>query len=389
MLRHLLVATLEDADDPKAWSGTAHNLIAAVRGKVERLTLLSAMPVRRSLGHGAIRAVLGPERYPLWRTTPALKAFGAQLDAAVIASRPDAVLAISSQALVHSRMLVPTFMLSDAPWFSWRQTYSQFEPIPWYAARFAALEAAAARRCTGLFFASHFACTEACRLYGPVAPPAVAVPFGANLRPDAGFVFEEALSGRLKSPTIEMLFLGRDWERKGGPLAVATAKTLHDRGHAVRLHVVGCRPPGLDGREHIITHGPLRVDHARERAGLLRLLETCHVLLVPTRAECFGVVFAEAQAFGLVPVTRLVHAAGEIVRDGITGLTMPPEAGPDDYASAIVSLVRDKARYAGMSRKAYDDSQERFIWSAAARSIVQRMAASIAQPTDCVPAAAR
>ncbi len=38
---------------------------------------------------------------------------------------------------------------------------------------------------------------------------------------------------------LELLYVGRDWERKGGPMAVDVARLLHESGHKVRLHVVG------------------------------------------------------------------------------------------------------------------------------------------------------
>jgi glycosyltransferase involved in cell wall biosynthesis len=72
-------------------------------------------------------------------------------------------------------------------------------------------------------------------------------------------------------------------------------------------------------------------------------------MLLPTRAECFGLVFAEAQAFALPPVSRSVHAVPSIVLDGETGILEEPDAPASAYVSRILAQIQDRAAYRQMA----------------------------------------
>lgn len=375
-IRHLLLATVEDAFDPNSWSGTAYHIAQSLSRRVDKLTLVSQIPVKRTLLHGSLRLALGPDTYPLWQTRPALKAFSSALDRKVKEAAPDAVLSISSQPIVYSRMAVPTFLVSDVPWKSWREAYSAFEPEPWYARRYARLERAAVHRCSGLFFASHFGVREAARLYGPLAPRAIAVPFGANMKAGVDFNFDAVTGDRTSTRALELLYVGKDWERKGGPLALKIAEELHSKGVLVKLHIVGASPREAVGRDYVRVHGVLRMSVPEQRHRLEALFSTCHFLVVPTRAECFGIVFAEAQTFGLIPVTRLIHATGEIVLDGQTGLTLPDGASASAYADAMLAVYNDRERYAAISWRARSRAATLFDWENTADVIMHEISST-------------
>ena len=75
-------------------------------------------------------------------------------------------------------------------------------------------------------------------------------------------------------------------------MAVAVAGLLHQAGHKVRLHLVGCRPvlpaeaTGPDG--FVTVYGMLDQGDPEQNAQLKSLFLRSHFLIVPTIAECFG-----------------------------------------------------------------------------------------------------
>jgi hypothetical protein len=79
---------------------------------------------------------------------------------------------------------------------------------------------------TGLIFPSSWAAKEAERLYG-VSPHNVLVqPMGANWFPDTS-MSSENLRKRLDArplDKLDLLYVGKDWERKGGPLALEVVR---------------------------------------------------------------------------------------------------------------------------------------------------------------------
>ena len=44
-----------------------------------------------------------------------------------------------------------------------------------------------------------------------------------------------------KRPTLDLLFIGVDWKRKGGKIAIEAAQWLNDNGVPTTLHIIGGR----------------------------------------------------------------------------------------------------------------------------------------------------
>jgi glycosyltransferase involved in cell wall biosynthesis len=110
---------------------------------------------------------------------------------------------------------------------------------------------------------------------------------------------------------------------------------------------------------------------------LLGLFEQSHFLIVPTMAECFGVVFAEAQAFALPPISRAVHALPSIIVDDTTGILMDPTAPAGDYVERILALWRNPSAYQKMAFAGRDRFEELLNWDRTAAGIVRHIDESL------------
>jgi len=265
---------------------------------------------------------------------------------------------------------------------AWKEAYAEYEPMPIRAKAFARAEAAAARRCSGLFFGSAWATGEAERFYfgGEASPEQRArlhvTQLGANWRPEVSA--EDVLAavrGRSRE-RLDLLFVGKDWERKGGPLAVQVVERLRAAGANACLQLVGCRPelpPALiEGDQPAVrVHGALYQNVPAERAQLHELFLRSHLLLVPTQAECFGIAFAEAQAFGLPPVSRAIQALPSVVEDGVTGLLMATDSTAQQYADRILGTMADWSGYVTMAERGMERAANVTSWDAMAQSMVR------------------
>jgi glycosyltransferase involved in cell wall biosynthesis len=381
-LRHLLLATLEDPFNPRSWSGTPYNIRVALEGKVDKVSVLANLKPKRTLVTAALRVLLGgkPPRYPLYLTAPAQREFARRTERAIAELQPDALLTISSHNLVRmGRPAVPAFMVTDAPWLSWKHTYQEFDRMPLLGPRFARLEAAAAERYSGLIFSSDWAVEEARRLYAAPREKLHSIPLGAIWTPDVGPAELERIIDARPSDRLDLLYVGKDWERKGGPLAVDIARELSAAGVPnVTLHIVGCTPHiATADRALVQLHGFLNVRIPAESSRLKGLFLNSHFLVVPTRAECFGVVFAEAQAFALPPVSRAVQALPSIVTDGVTGILEPPDAPAGAYTRRLLALIHDKDRYGAMARAARQRFEQRLTWERFATRVVETIEAAM------------
>jgi glycosyltransferase involved in cell wall biosynthesis len=113
---------------------------------------------------------------------------------------------------------------------------------------------------------------------------------------------------------MRILFVGGDFVRKGGDLLVDVFRK-HLRGSS-ELHLV--TSADVRGGDGVSVYAGLK-PHSPE---LLRLYAEADVFVFPTRADCFGVVLAEAMAASLPIVTTRVAAIPEAVKDGESGFVI-------------------------------------------------------------------
>ena len=152
-----------------------------------------------------------------------------------------------------------------------------------------------------------------------------------------------------------IIFVGLDWERKGGPVLLEAFERVRARHPSARLEVVG--RSGRDTPPGVTFHGRLPVT---EVASLLRRSD---VFCLPTRAEPFGVVFIEAMLAGLPVVGTALGAQTDFIVPGRTGELVPPD-DPAALATALVRLVGDEQRTRRMGRCAAAFAHERYSWAA-------------------------
>lgn len=147
---------------------------------------------------------------------------------------------------------------------------------------------------------------------------------------------------------LRLLFVGADFERKGGPALLDVVRSRTD-----------------DFELDLVTRADLphsdwyRVHRADPNSPLLqRLYAEADLFVLPTRAECFGVAAVEALASGLPVVMGDVGAAREIVDEGETGFVIRPDA--DDLACVLDSIARDPGRLDSMRMRARSVAEQRF-----------------------------
>lgn len=226
-----------------------------------------------------------------------------------------------------------------------------------------------------MFFASDWAAESAVRFYNAPPEKVQVVPFGANIICNRTVAdIKDVITGRLKQAVCRLLFLGVDWERKGGNTALAVVRLLNRLGINAQLHVVGVEVLPENARlPFVVNHGFVSKKTEEGRRKLDQLFCQSHFLLLPTQAECYGVAFCEASSFGLPCITTQTGGVTTVVRDGINGMTFPLSAVADLYAAYIYELFTDQKRYAALSLSAFNEYENRLNWNVAGKSIIRRL----------------
>jgi glycosyltransferase involved in cell wall biosynthesis len=228
------------------------------------------------------------------------------------------------------------------------------------------LERRAIRRACFLAYASEWAADDAIRYYGADPHRVAVIPFGANCA--AGFSSAaEARSAANAKPMapFRILFVGRDWERKGGPMAVEILNALRQSGIDAELCVIGCEPFRGAAPPGVRIVGHLDKSRAADLTQWRNCFAASHVLLVPTRAECFGVVFAEAAAFALPSVATRVGGVASAVIDGVSGFLRAPGEGVQAYVEILRRLATDRKFYCDTASSAFAHHRSTLNWKSA------------------------
>lgn len=166
--------------------------------------------------------------------------------------------------------------------------------------------------------------------------------------------------------TPRFLFVGKDYERKNGPLVLRAFAEVRRHHPSARLDVVGEHPP-ID-QPGVTGHGLLALDVPSdvEKVNELFRLATCFVM--PSEAEPAGYVFAEALAAGIGSIGTTNGGSSTIIGDA--GVTVEP--------GRLAPLTEHMLRFCdpGVAREFAGRARARsplFTWRAAAERMVRAL----------------
>ena len=217
-----------------------------------------------------------------------------------------------------------------------------------------------------VLFSSEFMLERALSEFGTVyANKMVALPWGANL--DS---FPTAPPQKPPLTSLRLLFMGKDWARKGGDVVIETLQELQRRGIDAELHLVGTKAGDAAMIENVIDHGYLNKNRRKDRFLLEKLLNNSHFLVLPTRADCTPMVVAEANSHGIPVLIPSVGGVPSLMQSGINGEMLAPEANASDYADRLMALSSDHDKYDTMSRNSFAHFKRNLTWDAWSASVV-------------------
>jgi glycosyltransferase involved in cell wall biosynthesis len=349
-----------NARDPQLWSGTPSHMLAALERRFDIVEAVEApWPAWYRPAGRALKALSGRRFEYSW--SRAYSGLAARRTIARLRSaRPEVVFAVSvtDMAYLLAEQL-PLVTITDAVMPDLIAYYDMYKRIsPTAKRRAVEAERAAFERALMVHFPSRWACRSAVEKQGVPEAKVAEIAWGANM------AFAARPARQLGQGPVRLLYVGGDWERKGGPIAIGTAAELARRGFDVRLDIVGCTPAVVGGvvPHNVAFHGFVDKSSAEGRARLEAFYAEATFFLLPSLAEAYGIVFAEAAHHGLPSIAYATGGVPSVVLDGRTGVLLPGGAGPVDFAGAIAGLVGAPDVYARMSRYALEDARSRLNW---------------------------
>lgn len=175
-----------------------------------------------------------------------------------------------------------------------------------------------------------------------------------------------------------LLFVGRLVERKGVRHLIDAVHRLRQT-RDVRLHVVGDGPLRPELERQVAALGlqeAVRFDGFVSSDELARRFAGCDAFVLPAvvdakgDTEGLGVVLIEALSYGRPVIASAVGGIPDIVRDGQTGLLVPP-GDAEALAAAVERYIDDPALATALAEAGRRHVEQRFSWDAITAELVR------------------
>lgn len=194
-------------------------------------------------------------------------------------------------------------------------------------------------------------------------------PFGANIDeiPNRDLVLRKT-----KPIECKLLFIGVDWEGKGGIIAFNCLLELLRMNVNASLTIVGCQPPKEIFHSKLTVIPFLNKNISAEFEQLKNLWLTSSFLILPTRIDAFGIVFCEAAAYGLPSLGTNTGGVAGAIHEGKTGFLMPFEADGSAYAKKIIEIYGDENLYNNLIVSCRNTFEETLNWEKFVKTLYQK-----------------
>lgn len=370
----LLVLCGGDPESERAFSGSAKNLINALEraGCVYHKANVLGWSDPFQAGPKWLQWVRRLDRFGLeerYRWSNAFFDANSIRAEHIAAAFPDFNACLLYGTTFNPKLNVPTYCYFDATaaqvYHARAWEFSRFSEQT--AQRIIAYQQQVFERCAAIFPRTQWAARSVRDDYG--IPEHRIVPAGAG----PNYFAEPLPHGPYDNQTI--LFIGAEFERKGGPLIVEAFRKVREVMPEARLRIVGCSPevdlPGVE----VIGRIPKDAPGGLER--LLQVYAEASVFCIMSDFEPFGIVVLEAQNSYVPCVAPARFAFTETIQSHVTGRHV---SGHDinELAEILKELLGDPARLAQMGQAGNRFVREQWTWDATARRMQQRIEADLA-----------
>lgn len=183
------------------------------------------------------------------------------------------------------------------------------------------------------------------------------IPFGANS------ISENAFAKAPDQQKCRLIFIGVDWDRKGGEMALEINRKLLDLNLNSHLTIIGSVPPNeLMSDDHVTIIDHLDKDSEQGAADFASNLQQADFFILPTKADCTPIVIAEALAFGIPVLTSKTGGIASMIQDDYNGFLFDlNDVG--GYVFKIIQLRNDVNLYRQISENCLLTSKQQLNWN--------------------------
>ena len=183
---------------------------------------------------------------------------------------------------------------------------------------------------------------------------------GANITVARDEVFDDR-----RYAQKNIVFVGVEWERKGGPVMLEAFKLLLKKFPTAHLDIIGCAPKVDVPNCNVVGKVSL--------AKVSEYYKQATVFCLPTRLEPFGIVFLEAMAHKLPVVATNIGAIPELIIDGKNGYLVEPD-NPQQLAEKLIESIESPERCKAFGEYGHQRLWDTYTWEKTGARIKENIA---------------
>ena len=166
-----------------------------------------------------------------------------------------------------------------------------------------------------------------------------------------------------------ILFVGVEWERKGGPILLKVFEKILSKHPDASLTIVGCSPKIHLPNCNVVGKIPVE--------DVAQYYNNASVFCLPTLREPFGIVFTEAMKYRLPIIANNIGSIPDLVENDYNGYLINND--PQEYAEAICKLFENPEKCKQMGENGFNLSESKFSWQLVGEKIKKNIDESVFQ----------
>ncbi|OKH23027.1 group 1 glycosyl transferase [Hydrococcus rivularis NIES-593] len=357
------------------WSGTGYYIAEAIKSRAVSLEYIGPLESNLTI---EIIGKLKRHYHELFHKTYVkhvapllLKNYAKQVSQKLSTIEPDIIFSATVEPIAYLECDRPIVFWADATFANLIDFYPQYSNLCQESINCGhRMEKLALQKCDLAIYASDWAAQTAIDYYQADPSKVKVVPFGANLKNERNFEQVKTLVKSRPSNKCKLLFLGVDWYRKGGDIALKIAKELNKKGLETELTVVGCQPIVEEPLPDFVNVLGFISKSSQEGLQLIhQLISESHFLILPSIAECYGVVLCEANSFGVPCLATKVGGIPTIIKNNVNGRLFNKNADIVEYCQYIAYFFRNYPSYEKLALSSFHEYKSRLNWSVAGQTI--------------------
>ena len=371
---NIAYVTPYDAKNVHNWSGLGYYIAKAIEKYVGNVDYIGNLKTRRYLKNElkrVISKVIFNKQYISNLTFKVVENYAEEIKNRINGKAYDIIFCPGTVPVALLKTNIPIVFWADACQPGLLDFYAPAERISKESINLGIkIEKLALQNSSLAIYASDWAASIA-RDYHHIDPAKVkVVPFGANIEHNKSIADIQKFIDIKSKDICRLLFIGVDWKRKGGDIAFNTAVELNNLGLKTELTIVGCEPLiNKPFPEFVKSLGFISKSTEEGKNRLSQLFEESHFLIVPSEAEAYGLVFCEANSFGVPAISRKLGGITTIIKDNVNGITFKKDADTNEYVNYIYNLMNNFNEYKRLSFSSFNEYKTRLNWDTAGERV--------------------